>query len=162
MRMKRSVYIVSAILCLTLLISGGLSYIYWSEPLKLNGNSTMSYSDGSEEIVFHLTNSSRTAIKLHEVMLNGKPHEETTIGISIDTGQFVQIGTDNEGIHFFSLEDTVVQPDLTTAQKVESIKKKEGKPIHYGVRLVLDDDVLQQLTLVYSFYGFRVTRTYQL
>lgn len=41
-------------------------------------------------------------------------------------------------------------------------KEKKGKPIHYGVRLERDDDVLEQLTLVYSFYGFRVTRTYQL
>jgi len=160
--MKRTVYTLSVILCMTLLIGGGLAYIYWSEPLKLTGYSTRSYSDGKEEIVFDLKNKSHTGITIHKVMLNGKPHEEAMLGMSIDTGQAVQSGTDNKGIRFFSLSEFAINPDIPYDQKSEVIKKQEGTPIHYGVLLERDNDKLEQLTLTYSFYGFRVTRAYPL
>lgn len=162
MRIKRSVYIISAVLFMILLIGGGLAYIYWSEPLKFNGSSTRSYEDGREEIVFDLTNTSRTGITIHKVKLNGKLHEEAMLGMSIDTGQLVQSGTDNKGIQFFPLSEYVIRPRIPGDQVTEVIKKQEGTPIHYGILVERDEETIEQLTLTYSFYGFRITRTYHI
>ncbi|WP_028558935.1 hypothetical protein [Paenibacillus pinihumi] len=158
MRFINKWYVLCSLICIVLLAGSGLAYVYLSKPLIVNGYSALTHSSGKQEIVYSLVNKSKTGIKIHEVKLGGKLHDEAMVGISFDTGQLVQSGTQNPGIQFFPLNQAVIRPALSTEEVFVAMSKKEMTPIHYGVRVECNNEEMKTLTFTYSYYGLKVTR----
>ena len=120
------------------LIGGFISFIYLSNPLVLDGSRTEYLNpnnpNNSFDITYDIYNNGSRNIEIQEVLINHASNETIELGISFDS-QFVQAGTSNPNTVFFALQQHPVKPELTPEEKNEAFKKKEMKPMHYGILL---------------------------
>ena len=73
---------------------------------------------------------------LKEVLINNQAGDKKVeLGVSYDTSQIVQSGTDNKLIMFGELDKEYVNPRIPSREILGIINKNEMTPIHYGIRI---------------------------
>ncbi|UOE95898.1 hypothetical protein [Alkalihalobacillus sp. LMS39] len=84
------------------------------------------------------------------------------LGVSYDTAQFVQYGTDNPNIKFMEFDQEPILPKISPEEDVKAIiEKNEMTPIHYGIKVEQPEHLIEALTIQYTYFGFPVTKTYK-
>lgn len=76
-----------ALLLIFLLIAGGISYIYSSNPLAIVGSSLTTLESGQAEMVLQLENKGMQSVTLREINIDGRIPEQLSLGISYGTMQ---------------------------------------------------------------------------
>ncbi|MDN4608563.1 hypothetical protein [Sporosarcina highlanderae] len=157
--MKRRALVKSTILFG--IIAAFLGFIYLSNPIVLNGsNSTVENPGGDKDIVIHFHNEGISRVQLKEVLINKRVNNEVELGISYDTSQIVQSGTDNKLIVFGELDSEYVNPQIPSEEIVGIINRKEMTPIHYGLRIKDYGEPIESITIKYRYLGFPVSKEF--
>ena len=157
--------ILGIVILIVSLIGGFISFVYLSNPLVLDGSRTEYLNPNNPNNLFDITydiyNKGSRNIEIQEVLINHASNETIELGISFDS-QFVQAGTSNPNTVFFALQQHPVKPELTPEEKNEAFKKKEMKPMHYGILLKDFTGTLHTITIKYKYFGLTVTKHYEL
>ncbi|MFC5602778.1 hypothetical protein [Sporosarcina koreensis] len=156
--MKKRISITSIILLGTFVIF--LGFIYLSNPIVLNGSSS-TYEDinGEKDIIIHFYNEGIGRVLLKEVLINNQvDNTKVELGISYDTSQLVQSGTDNKLIMFGELDKEYVNSRIPSEEILSIINKKEMTPIHYGIRIKDYEKPIESITIKYKYLGFPVSK----
>ncbi|WP_043932926.1 hypothetical protein [Bacillus sp. EB01] len=153
--MKKSFTVLSIILTGTLVAF--LGFIYLSNPIVINGSSTYEDTNENIEIVFHLDNEGINKVLIKEVRINNQVGK-VDLGISYDTSDIVQSGTDNESIKFVDLGEEFVNPRLSSDQVIDALNKKENTPIQYGIRIKNFKEPIEFITIKYKYFGLPVSK----
>ena len=158
--MKKLIF--GVVILMVSLIGGFLSFVYLSNPLVLDGSRTEYLKpNNSFDITYDIYNKGSRNIEIQEVLINHASNETIELGISFDS-QFVQAGTSNPNTLFFALQQHPVKPELTPEEKNEAFKKKEMKPMQYGILLKDFTGTLHTITIKYKYFGLTVTKHYEL
>lgn len=155
--MKKLALVTSIILLGT--IAGFFGFIYLSNPIVLNGsNSTVEDVSGDKDIVIHFFNEGISRLQLKEVLINKRVSNKVELGVSYDSSQIVQSGTDNKLIVFGELDKEYVNPRIPSEEIPGVINKNEMTPIHYGIRIKDYEESIESLTIKYTYLGFHVSK----
>ncbi|SFA87719.1 MULTISPECIES: hypothetical protein [unclassified Bacillus (in: firmicutes)] len=159
--MKKKLSIISLILIFSVLVF--ITFAKFSNPICIDGVSISIKEDGKNDVVFHIYNKGLKSVTIEEFTLNNKNHPKgLALGISYDTQQLVQSGTNNPLIKFMKIDSELIEPRLTNQEMKEAIKRKEMTPIHYGIRVEYDEEPIESMTIKYQYFGFAVTKKYSL
>ncbi|MDW0118357.1 hypothetical protein QTL97_15605 [Sporosarcina thermotolerans] len=159
--MKKLTLVTSIILFGLLVVF--LGFIYISNPIVMNGSySTYEDMSGEKDIVIHFYNEGISRVLLKEVLINKRVNSKVELGVSYDTLQIVQSGTDNNLIVFGELDKEYVDPKITSEEILGIINKKEMTPIHYGIRIKDYEEPIESITIKYKYLGFPVTKEIKL
>ncbi|MFA9558256.1 hypothetical protein ACERII_13190 [Evansella sp. AB-rgal1] len=135
-----------------------IGYVYFSNPLVFSGGSQYS-KDGIEQTVYDFSNNGFMDITLKEVTVNGKKEpKNVALGVSYDTLQGVQVGTDNPNILFMKLDEEKIQRKITSNQALEVINKNEGTPLSYGILVEYYEEPIESLTVTYMYFGLSIKK----
>ena len=155
--MKKRLPVISILLIGTIVVF--LGFVYFSKPIVLDGSSTYEDMIGNKDIVIHLYNEGISKVLLKKVLINNKAGtKKVELGVSYDTSQNVQSGTDNKLIMFGELEKEYVNPRIPSGEILGIINKKEMTPINYGIRIMDYDEPIESITIKYKYLGFPVTK----
>ena len=153
--MKNRLTVLSFFLIATILVF--LGFVYLSKPIVLDGSSTYEDMNGNKDSVIHFYNEGISKVLLKEVLINNQAGtKEVELGVSYDTSQIVQSGTDNKLIMFGELDKEYVNPRIPSGEILGIINKKEMTPIHYGIRIMDYDEPIESITIKYKYLGFPV------
>ena len=156
--MKKIWFLITPI-AIFLLIGGFISFIYFSNPISINGIFTNYKDQGLKEIVFNIENMGIKELTLKEVTINhNKTPKELALGISYDTLQVVQSGTDSQNIKFMDLNKENIYPKIPSEKVIEIINRNEMTPISYGIRVEFYEENIETLNVKYKYFGFPVTK----
>lgn len=158
--MKRGKWIAIGLCVVFALGLGGAVWWYVSsDPLVSDGLS--SYQIGQERgVVLQISNEGYGNIKLLSVEVNGQtPPTPVSLGIAYDTGQFVQVLPDpHPHIRFMDLQASPIYPKPSPEEMKEALNKQENTPIHYGIRIIYDEEQpIRSVTIRYKYLGFTKT-----
>ena len=155
--MKKRLTVISIILTGAIVVF--LGFVYLSKPIVLDGSSTYENRNGNKDIVIHLYNEGISKVLLKEVLINNQAGtNKAELGVSYDTSQNVQSGTDNKLIMFGELEKEYVNTRIPSGEIQGIINKKEMTPIHYGIRIMDYDEPIESITIKYKYLGFPVSK----
>ncbi|WP_339254107.1 hypothetical protein NSQ43_06645 [Sporosarcina sp. FSL W8-0480] len=141
------------------LIVASIGFIYISNPMVIDGShSTHEDVSGEKDIVIHFYNKGISRLLVKEVLINKHGNSIVELGVSYDTSQIVQCGTDNKLIVFGELNSEYVNPRIPSEEIPSMINKKENTPIHYGIRIKDYEEPIESITITYKYLGFPVTK----
>lgn len=151
--------------CLFVMAILGIFIVLWLystvKPLENYGLQT--YQTPNEQgYVLELVNTGAFKIELLDVKVNGeKPPGPVYLGIAFDINTFVSVSSNQDpNMAFMNIRDYPINPSLTGIEIQEALKKKNHTPIHYGLKIVNNDnESVKSVTIRYKYLGLTKTTT---
>lgn len=136
-----------------------LGFVYLSNPIVLNGSSNYDDMNGTKDTVIHLYNKGISKVLLKEVFINNQAGtEKVELGVSYDTLQLVQSGTDNKLIIIQVIDKEYINPRIPSEEILGVINENDMTPIHYGIRIKDSEEPIESITFKYNYLGFPVVK----
>lgn len=117
-------------------------------PLTVDG---FSEYDGKRKLDISLINAGNHDIVISEVTVNGRAPEKAQLVISY-SGHLVGSGIDFENsVKFLEVNEEPISP-TNSPQEINQTTQTSNSPIHYGIRLLNDEDV-ETVKIKYRYWG---------
>ncbi|WP_100333407.1 hypothetical protein [Bacillus alkalisoli] len=137
-----------------------LSFVYFSTPIAIYGMAE-NYKDDDASIIYQIENNGKKELVIQELYINDeKKHTNVTLGISYDSIQYVQEGTNNSNIIFHTIDEKAVLPKINYKNVIEVIELKNMTPISYGIRIMDYQQPIDTISIKYKYYGIPITKKY--
>lgn len=145
-----------ALLFVITLLGIGLFIAFLLNQNPLVSDGFAEYNNARKQVDISLVNEGRYHLFIQEVMVNNKAPKKVQLVISY-TGQLVAGGIDDDPLaKFVDISEAPIHPQLTP-QEFQAAVKTKTTPIHYGIRVVGNDDI-EVVSIRYKYMGITFTR----
>ncbi len=147
---------VCILLFIIALLGVGVVIVFLLNQNPLVSDGFTEYNNARKQVDISLVNEGRHNLFIQEVMVNNKTPQKVQLVISY-TGQLVAGGIDDDPLaKFVDISEAPIHPQLTSQEFQDAVKTKTT-PIHYGIRVVGNDDI-EVVSIRYKYMGITFTR----